>query len=825
MTQLKRQRFNDKFTIGELKSALSASKETSPGLDLITYSMIKNSSENLKKYILQLYNEIFYSTSFPTAWKTAVVIPIPKPNKDHSSPLNYRPISLTSCLCKLFEKMINCRLVWFLEKNNCLSTAQAGFKRGRSTTDCIMQFCTDTEQAIIDKKHTIAVFFDLQKAYDTAWRRAIIQRLSEFQVKGPLITVISNFLQKRHIKVRVNKSVSTEKLIPEGVPQGSVLSCNLFAIAIDSVISRIPLQVKSVLYVDDLTIYISGSNKTAIERQLSLAIRKLEKWCDETGFQFSTAKTVSMHICRVRNCPKASPGLYLNKKYILNKETHSFLGMVLDNSLRWHKHIAEVKADCMRRMNVLKLLAHTTWGAESQTMLRLYNALIKSKIEYGVEAYGSTCITNLKKLNSIQNTALRIATGAYRTSPITSLEVITGIKSLSLSRKEKMTSYIIRVHENPSNPLNEVLNEENLMEDVDLENITLFNARCILNRARNAYKNLDIDSEILAKDEPMEYAPWRINTVTHCSDILKNAKQNIPEPTLNLIFRNHLESHSDNSLTYYTDGSKTSEGVGMSIVEFKGNHPNSSEAHRLLNLASVFSAELYAILLALKRSETSDKNYINIVSDSKSSIQSIFQSSPKNYIVKLIQEKIIHLNKSVNFCWVPSHVGIMGNELADKAAREATKQPNILNIPITKGDILSHVKKKSKDNWKHKWKQTPENANKLREITDSLTPLPYSSCDTRQWERTLTRLRIGHSRLTHNFIMNRENPPLCDQCTGDKALTIKHILIECPQHRYARIAAYGRPNLTLSDMLAKGNISPTGPLARYLALINILTLI
>merc|ERR1719334_2237713 len=102
--------------------------------------MIKNAHSSFQKHILNLYNRIYASRQFPTSWKTAIIIPIPKPNKDHSDPLNHRPISLTSCLCKLFEKMVNQRLVWYLEKNQCIQPVQSGFRRNRSTTDCLVSF-------------------------------------------------------------------------------------------------------------------------------------------------------------------------------------------------------------------------------------------------------------------------------------------------------------------------------------------------------------------------------------------------------------------------------------------------------------------------------------------------------------------------------------------------------------------------------------------------------------------------------------------------------------------------------------------------------------
>ena len=134
--------------MNELLSALSSTSETSPGNDKIVYSMIKNAHPSFQQHILDLYNRIYASRSFPASWKTAIVIPIPKPKKDHTDPLNYRPISLTSCLCKLLEKMVNQRLMWYLEKYQFICPTQSGFRRNRSTTDCLVSFTNDVHKLL-----------------------------------------------------------------------------------------------------------------------------------------------------------------------------------------------------------------------------------------------------------------------------------------------------------------------------------------------------------------------------------------------------------------------------------------------------------------------------------------------------------------------------------------------------------------------------------------------------------------------------------------------------------------------------------------------------
>ena len=118
------------------------------------------------------------------------------PDQDHTIPNNYRPIVLTSCLCKTFERIVNDRLVWFLEQTHIISKFQAGFWLGRSTNDQLLCLETSIRDAFIKKQHLVAIFFDLEKAYDTAWKYGILKDLYDSGLRGYLPTFISNFLQK-----------------------------------------------------------------------------------------------------------------------------------------------------------------------------------------------------------------------------------------------------------------------------------------------------------------------------------------------------------------------------------------------------------------------------------------------------------------------------------------------------------------------------------------------------------------------------------------------------------------------------------------------------
>ncbi|GBM31472.1 hypothetical protein AVEN_130552-1, partial [Araneus ventricosus] len=154
--------YNTDFTFHELKVCLSEVEKTSPGPDNISYQMIKHLSNSSLQNLLHLYNRIWHEHCFPSSWQQAIIIPIPKPGKDPSNTLNYRPIALTNCLCKLMEKMVNRRLVYYLEHNKILSPFQSGFRPGRCTIDNLLALETDIRTTFLKRQHLVAIF-DIEK--------------------------------------------------------------------------------------------------------------------------------------------------------------------------------------------------------------------------------------------------------------------------------------------------------------------------------------------------------------------------------------------------------------------------------------------------------------------------------------------------------------------------------------------------------------------------------------------------------------------------------------------------------------------------------------
>ena len=116
---------------------------------------------------MDIINKTWKSDTFPESWREALIISIPKPGKDHFNSLSYRPIALTICICKTVERMVNERFVWYFEKNCLLAKQQCGYRSNRSTVDHLVHIETFIRDVFIHNQHLVAVFFDLQKVYDT----------------------------------------------------------------------------------------------------------------------------------------------------------------------------------------------------------------------------------------------------------------------------------------------------------------------------------------------------------------------------------------------------------------------------------------------------------------------------------------------------------------------------------------------------------------------------------------------------------------------------------------------------------------------------------
>ena len=225
--------YNKPFRLRDLRRAIMKAKPRAPGPDGIHNSLLKHLPEDTLKILKEVLNNIWTSADFPNQWRAATVIPILKPNKDHTDPLSYRPIALTSCLCKVMERMINTRFIWYLEKSGILNRSQCGFRKHHITMDHLVSLERYVRDALARKQQAVGLFFDLEKAYETTWQYGIVRDLHRIGLRGRLPVFVSEYLRDRRIRVRIGTTLSDEFYPEEGVPTGGVLAVTCFGLKIN----------------------------------------------------------------------------------------------------------------------------------------------------------------------------------------------------------------------------------------------------------------------------------------------------------------------------------------------------------------------------------------------------------------------------------------------------------------------------------------------------------------------------------------------------------------------------------------------------------------
>ena len=769
---------NKTFTMTEMNRALRKTKMTAPGKDQVCYIMISNLSEAAKGILLELYNRVWKEGKLPESWKEAVIVPIPKPGKDSSNPENYRPIALTSNICKIMEKMINERLTYYMESKGFMSKYQSGFRKGRNTMDPTICLEHEIRKAQINKESVVAVFFDIEKAYDMMWVEGLLVRLRKLGVKGRIYRWIEDFLTERSIQVRVGKSLSGKFKIENGTPQGSIISPLLFSIMINEVFEEIESGMGFSLFADDGAIWKRGKNLKFIVKKLQEAINRVEEWSYKWGFKFSVGKTNIMFFTRKRVGDEIKLKLY---KQDLKRVKHfKLLGMWFDERLTWNIHIQKVVDKCKKVINIMRCLVGKEWGADRVALKGIYDGLIRAFIDYGSVVYGAAAETHMKKLEGIQNQALRLCTGGFKTTPIAALQVEMGVMPIDLRRLQLSLTYWVHLQgHSKEHPAQDTLKPSWEKEKKEVRNF----GWTAVQRA----KEIGIEKIQFSPTVPISaLPPWILPDATVDLTILER-KNKDREFVCNAI---SVQEYIDKFYGYvkiYTDGSKSAEskvGVAFWVPEFQVR-----VGKRVNDEVSVYTAEMIAILLAIHWVEETRPVSVIICSDSSSvltSLQSSKSDSRPDILIEIKQilYRIEMMGITVVFVWVPAHIGVRGNEVVDKVAKEATKCEEIeLRINISKMEGKNIIKRKMKEKWQKRWEE--ERKGRWFYKIQRKVGEARETGRSRREETVISRLRFGHTGLNASlFIVQKHDTGRCDHCEEQE--TVDHVMNSCRKYEVER---------------------------------------
>ncbi|KAI5637222.1 reverse transcriptase (RNA-dependent DNA polymerase) domain-containing protein [Phthorimaea operculella] len=264
------------FTWQEFSLTLkSRKKDSTPGLDDIPYKLIINLHDDAKRILLNIFNQLWEKGVIPPTWKTQCVIPILKPDKPVNDSNSYRPISLSSCLGKLFEGMVKTRLDYYTESNKILPTQQFGFRKGRSCAESFVTLLADIRNSFYAHSSTVCAFLDVQGAFDNVNPSVLAVVLSEVGVPGKVCKWIFEFLYNRTMYVKFNNILHGPRQVYKGTMQGSTISPLLYNLYTCQICKYLTVNnVKFLQFADDIVVYTVHKDVNIAVNNLNLLLQE-----------------------------------------------------------------------------------------------------------------------------------------------------------------------------------------------------------------------------------------------------------------------------------------------------------------------------------------------------------------------------------------------------------------------------------------------------------------------------------------------------------------------------------------------------------------------
>ena len=342
----------------------------------------------------------------PIDWKTANVTPIHKKG-DRTDPSNYRPVSLTSQVCKVLESIVRTSVIEHLDKNNLMNEAQHGFREGRSCLTNLLETLEAWTQIIEEGDGIDVAYLDFRKAFDLVSHKHLIFKMSKYGINGPILDWVKDFLSDRTQRVVIRGTASTSLGVTSGVPQGSVLGPVLFLIFIND----LPLKVLSPLslFADDSKIFtriVDKENEAKIHENsgkdvLQQDLYNVLEWAKKWKMEFNVDKCKILHIGN--NNPKHKYNM--DGKELIETEEEKDLGILMDCKLDFGSHIKEIVGRANRMVGMIR----TAFACLNKKMfLSLYMALIRPLLEYCVQVWSPHLQKYIDLIERVQRRATKL---------------------------------------------------------------------------------------------------------------------------------------------------------------------------------------------------------------------------------------------------------------------------------------------------------------------------------------------------------------------------------------------------------------------------------
>ena len=445
----------DKEEIISLVRQLNPNKAA--GSDGISGQMLLLCDESVSLPLQIIFKNIMLTSIYPDMWKLANVTPIFKKG-DKQLIKNYRPISLLPICGKIFEKVIFNTLYNYLNINKLITKNQSGFRPGDSTTNQLLYLVDEIHKAFDSTEcfEVRSVFLDISKAFDKVWHEGLLFKLKQNGISGGLLKLFQNYLNDRKQRVVLNGSMSEYSYVESGVPQGSVLGPLLFLVYINDLERNVKSNIK--FFADDTMLFSILKDPEISASDLNYDLEIIRQWAHQWKLEFNPDPTKQATEV-LFSCKKSKPNhplLIFNGSTVVKVCEQKHLGLILDTSLSFEKHLNEKMIKAKKNIGIIK---HISRFLPLKTLDQMYKTLVRPHLDYcdiiyhippKQEQFGLSLNFLMEKVERIQYQAALAITGSWQGSNRLKLYDELGWESLS---DRRWCRRIIQIHKIVSNKI------------------------------------------------------------------------------------------------------------------------------------------------------------------------------------------------------------------------------------------------------------------------------------------------------------------------------------------------------------------------------------
>lgn len=403
-----------------LKELRSINVNKSCGPDEMHPRVMRELADVLALPLSMIFNSALESGVVPLDWRLANVTPIFKKGNRHQAE-NYRPVSLTSVVCKIMEKLIRGRIIQHLDANNVINPGQHGFTVGRSCTTNLLEFLDICTSWLDEGEGVDVLYTDFMKAFDSVPHARLLSKCQSVGIEGSLLNWISSFLGDRYQRVVINGVFSEWTPVVSGVPQGSVLGPLLFVIFINDLPSAI--RNISKLFADDAKVFSQYKNYQTLQTDID----NIMGWCSDWQLKLNIGKCSIMSLGKNENRHEYKFNTNNSTVLLKRTEVEKDLGIIIDDKLKFDKHINEMTNKANRMVGLIR---RSFEFLDNKLFKLLFKAVVRPILEYGHTIWSPHLRYLNHQIERVQKRATKMLPG------MSNLRYIDRLKKLDLPSLE-----------------------------------------------------------------------------------------------------------------------------------------------------------------------------------------------------------------------------------------------------------------------------------------------------------------------------------------------------------------------------------------------------